>query len=164
MTAQPAPAQRMEVPIGAPPGFVAHRHRYAFELAHPRERVWRWLAAPETFVAAATWPWRVEFVGGGFEPGVRTAHYGPGMNFAGVLTEVSPPAYRDLQYCYGAYALSLRLARPTRLQFWLDELATDRTRVRLQVDALMRPWLGAPASALQWVFWRRFGRWAARSV
>ena len=46
-------------------------------------------------------------------------------------------AYRDLKYFYVSYAISPRLARPARLQFWAE--ATDgATRLALQLDALVR--------------------------
>ncbi len=40
------------------------------------------------------------------------------------------PAYRDLKYFYGPYALSPRLVRPTRLRFWVEEIAAPMQRAR----------------------------------
>ena len=76
------------------------------------------------------------------EPGVLNVHHGPLINFAGVIGEVRDPrpgvpAYRDLKYLYGSYAISPRFARPTRLQFWAEE-ADGHTCVTLQLDALVR--------------------------
>lgn len=172
-----------EVPTGAPAGFVPHTFRHAFTVAHPRERVWRWLNDPATFVDSQVWPWRVEVLdhtsaassaepgaadvhqhrSAGFEPGLLNVHHGPFMVFAGVIGEIRPLEYRDLRYCYGSYAGSLRLARPTRLQFWVDA-RPEGTRVTLQVDALIRPWLSGPSNAVQSVFWRRFARWMDTSL
>lgn len=99
----------------------------------------------------------------GFHVGVLNTHHGPLLNFAGVLTAVEPPAYRDLQYYYGAYAVSPRLFRPTRLQFWLDE--TDGgTSMRLRVNSHVRRGWGRWWTRGQNLFWRRFPRWMDRAV
>ncbi|MEM0963874.1 MAG: hypothetical protein AAGK21_15205, partial [Bacteroidota bacterium] len=81
---------------------------------------------------------------------------------AGVLGEQRPPeadqtAYRDLRYTYGSYVGSLRLARPTRLQFWADASGASTTTVRLQFDADVA-WALVPvwAPAMR-VFWSGFG-------
>ncbi len=156
------------VPNGAPPGFVPHVHRRVFEVARPRERVWAWLNDPATFVEGQVWPFRVEFVGGGFEPGVLNTHHGPLMSFAGAIGEVRGPeeggaAYRDLRYFYGSYAISPRLVRPTRLQFWAGD-AGPGTRVTLQVDSLVRDFFSGPWTLIQKVFWSRFPRWMASAL
>ncbi|MEM1057383.1 MAG: hypothetical protein AAGI52_17840 [Bacteroidota bacterium] len=151
-----------------PPGFRAHSYRRSWRVPQSREAVWAWLNDPATFTEGQVPPFRVEFVGpdgsaGGFREGVFTAHHGPGMLFAGVLGEQTDPApgrtaYRDLRYTYGSYALSLRLARPTRLQFWADAIGDDATEVRVQLDAdvttaFVPVWAGAMR-----VFWGGFGR------
>ena len=117
------------VPAGAPPELVPHAYRRSFVTPYLIERVWGWLNDPKTFVEGQVWPYRVEFVDGGFEPGVLNVHHGPFIDFAGAIGEVRDPrpgieAYRDLKYFYGSYAISPRLARPTRLQFWAE--GTDR--------------------------------------
>lgn len=157
------------VPTGAPDGFVAHTHRHAFKSAHPRAAVWTWLNDPATFTDSQVPPWRVEFLDGGFAPGVLTMHHGPFMVFAGMLGEIRPPEYRDLRYFYGSYAVSQRLVRPTRLQFWVDEHrgadgVPAGSRVTLQVDALVRSWVTGPWDALQSVFWGRFETWMDRAL
>lgn len=154
------------VPIGAPEGFVPHVYRYAFRTPHPLRRVWEWLNDPATFTEGQVWPFRVEFVGGGFEPGVLNIHHGPLLNFAGAIGEVRDPeagAYRDLKYFYGSYALSPRLVRPTRLQFWAEG-SEQGTLVTLQVDSLVRRPLVRPWSFSQKLFWRRFPRWMGSAL
>ena len=157
-----------------PPGFAAHVHRQTWTVAHPRRAVWAWLDDPATFIDGQLPPYRVEFVGAdgepaAFAPGVYTAHHGPGMLFAGTLGEITAPApgqtaYRDLRYGYGSYAGSLRLARPTRLQFWVDADGPARTSVTVQLDADVARRL-RPAWALAMrVFWSGFGRALSRQV
>ena len=108
-----------------PPGWRAHAHRHSFTTPAPRGRVWAWLVDPATFTDTQVPPWRVEFLGGGFETGVLCNHHGPGLNLPGVLGEIREGEYRDLRYLYGAHAVSLRLLRPTRLQFWLADADAD---------------------------------------
>lgn len=156
------------VPNGAPAGFVPHVYRRTFRVPHPRGRVWAWLNDPATFVEGQVWPFRVEFVGGGFEPGVLNVHHGPLMSFAGAIGEVRKPeggftAYRDLKYLYGSYAISPRLVRPTRLQFWAEVSGGD-TLVTLQVDSLVRRHFTKPWDLVQKVFWSRFPRWMDSSL
>lgn len=150
------------MPSGAPEGFVPHVYRRVFRTPYGIESVWAWLNDPATFVEGQVWPFRVEFVDGGFEPGVLNVHHGPLMNFAGAIGEVRSPengaAYRDLKYFYGSYAISPRLVRPTRLQFWAEEAAGE-TMVTLQVDSLVRGPFARLWDAGQSVFWSRFPRW-----
>ena len=155
------------MPAGAPPGFVEHVHRFGFSTPHPPTRVWGWLNDPATFTEGQIWPFRVEFVDGGFEPGVLNVHYGPFLNLAGAIGEVrgfeEGVAYRDLRYFYGSYAISPRLVRPTRLQFWAEEAARG-TLVTLQVDSLVLLRFGRVWSLSQRAFWSRFPRWLASSL
>ena len=154
------------VPSGAPAGFVPHAYRRAFHVPYSEDRVWNWLNDPATFTEGQVWPFRVEFVDGGFEPGVLNVHHGPLLNFAGAIGEVREPdagvvGYRDLKYFYGSYAISPRLVRPTRLQFWVDprEGSDEGTLLTLQVDSLVRGWFTKPWDLSQRVFWQRFPRW-----
>lgn len=151
------------VPVGAPEGFVEHVYRRPFVTPYPVRRAWAWLNDPATFVEGQVWPYRVEFVAGGFEPGVLNLHHGPFLNVAGAIGEVrgpdeGPVAYRDLKYFYGSYAISPRLARPTRLQFWAEE-ASAGTVVTLQLDALVHRRFTGVWEFGQRVFWSRFPRW-----
>lgn len=157
------------MPSGAPAGFVRHSYRKSFETPYAVERVWGWLNDPATFTEGQVWPFRVEFVDGGFEPGVLNVHHGPFINFAGVIGEMRSPddgrvAYRDLKYFYGSYALSPRLARPTRLQFWVEPGARAETRVTLRLDALVRGPFAGVWELSQRAFWSRFPRWMERSL
>lgn len=156
--------QTLQPPHTAPAQFVTHAYEHRITLPFRREDVWAWLNDPRTFTDNQVWPWRVEFVapepGGpsGFAPGVLTTHHGPLLHLPGILGEIRAPEYRDLQYLYGSYVGSLRLLRPTRLQFWLAE-TEGGTIVRLRLDSYVRP---ALASLWRWgqqLFWDRFGRW-----
>lgn len=155
----------IRVPNGAPRGFVEHDYSKTFHTPHPIRQVWAWLNDPATFVDGQVWPYRVEFVDGGFEPGVLNVHHGPFLNVAGTIGEVrgpaddDRPAYRDLQYFYGSYALTPRLVRPTRLQFWADENGPSGTTVTLRLDSLVRRPFVRPWDLSQKVFWSRFPRW-----
>ena len=155
------------VPAGAPNGFVRHAYEKTFSVGHPVGRVWAWLNDPATFVDGQVWPFRVEFVDGGFEPGVLNVHHGPFLNVAGAIGEVRGPgartAYRDLKYFYGSYALSPRLARPTRLQFWAEERGGG-TVVTLRLDALVREPFVPVWDFGQRVFWSRFPRWVESAL
>ena len=75
----------VQVPNGAPPGFVNHVYRKSFTTPHRISQVWTWLNDPATFTEGQVWPYRVEFVDGGFEPGVLNVHHGPLINFAGAI-------------------------------------------------------------------------------
>ncbi|CAN5645725.1 hypothetical protein BH24ACT21_BH24ACT21_16430 [soil metagenome] len=163
MVNQIVSAGETPVPQGAPEGFVPHAYRRAFQVPHEQRRVWDWLNDPATFTEGQVWPFRVEFVDGGFEPGVLNVHHGPLLNFAGAIGEVREPGeedagYRDLKYFYGSYAISPRLVRPTPLQFWVEG-SGERTLLTLQVDSLVRRRFVRPWDLLQRVFWQRFPRW-----
>jgi len=117
------------------------------------------------------WPWRVEFMNGadgesGFMTGVYNAHVGPFTNFSGVLGEIREREYRDLQYFYGSYAVSPRLFRPTRLQFWLeDHPERDNASVlHLRLDAVVRRSARGVWGWMMRRFWARFGRWCERAT
>jgi hypothetical protein len=79
------------------------------------------------------------------------------INFAGVIGEVRDQEYRDLQYYYGSYVLSLRLLRPTRLEFYFADLNPTTTLMTLRVSSLIRRPFGPFWTAMQTVFWAQFG-------
>lgn len=149
----------VQVPNGAPAGFVPHAYSKVFRTPHGIERVWAW----PTFTEGQVWPYQVEFVDRSFEPGVLNVHHGPFLNVAGIIGEVRDleegrAAFRDLQYFYGSYAISPRLFRPTRLRFWAEE-SGGGTTVTLQLDCLARRPFARSWSVAQGIFWSRFPRW-----
>lgn len=167
----------LDLPAGpalpTPPGFRRHAYERAWTVPQPRGAVWGWLNSPATFTEGQVPPYRVEFLtaegGAEFAPGTLNAHHGPGILFAGVIGKVVAPApgvtaYRDLAYGYGSYALSLRLARPTRLQFWADDAGPGRTTVRVRLDADVAGRFVPVWDAAMRVFWGGFGTALDRQV
>ena len=157
-------------PNACPPGFVAHAFETDFTIAAPRERVWAWLEDPETFTKGQLGPYRVEFVSTdpetppGFHPGGLNVHHGPLLSLAGQLTEIREGRYRALRYFYGSYVLSLRLIRPTQLEFWVVDEPNGRTRVKLRLQSYVRRPIERLWGRVQHLFWQRFPRWMARAL
>ncbi|MDL5157323.1 hypothetical protein [Actinomycetospora termitidis] len=147
-----------------PPGWRRHEHVQRFVVAAPRERVWAWLNDPATFTDTQIPPWRVEFLGGGFDEGTVTTHHGPGLHLPGVLAEIRDGEHRDLQYLYGAYAISFRLLRPTRLWIAVADAPDGDTEVEIRIDAHVHPRMLRLWALSQRLFWRRFETWAARAT
>ena len=149
--------------------FVEHSYQKTFVVDAKRDLVWQWLNRPETFTEGQLWPFRVEFISpdpkarANFREGVICTHYGPGMNFSGILTEIRPPEYRDLQYFYGSYAVSFRFIRPTRLQFWLVE-ENGGCAVTLRVDSFVRNGWNRIWTLAQRLFWNRFPKFMNRGL
>ncbi|MEM9034729.1 MAG: hypothetical protein AAGD18_09085 [Actinomycetota bacterium] len=166
----PEPLLVAPSPDTPPPGFVETILDIHWNIDRPRANVWAWLCDPATFVDGQVWPYRVEFLDdsgglGGFRTGCYNAHLGPGMCFAGVIGEIRDGEYRDLQYSYGSYALTHRLFRPTRLQFWAED-ADDGggTVLRCRIDAHVRTRaVGLWERAVR-LFFGRFGRWCEQAV
>ncbi|MEM1452489.1 MAG: hypothetical protein AAF957_08415 [Planctomycetota bacterium] len=146
-----------------PPGFRDHVLEADWTFGAPRDVVWGWLNDPRTFTRGQLPPFRVEFLPladgrpGGFEPGCLNVHHGPLMSFHGVIGEVREPEYRDLLYGYGSYAVSMRLARPRRLQFWFEDAGEGRTRLRMRLDTQVRSWFAPLWGATNRFFWWNFG-------
>ena len=93
-----------------------------------------------------------------------TTHHGPLLHLPGVIGRVEHRRYRDLAYCYGAHVLSMRLARPARLEFEVEEAVPRATTVTLRLTSDVAPWfLGAWRLGMR-VFWSRFGSWCERAV
>lgn len=157
-------------PTEPPAGFVRDEYEHVWNVDRPRAEVWTWLCDPATFTDGQIPPFRVEFLNNaagrtGFEEGVYNAHVGPLMSFSGVLGEIDPGRYRDLQYFYGSYALSHGFFRPVRLQFWLEDGSSDNTTVlRLQLDTFVRERALGAWHKLMSVFWKRFGRWCEKAI
>lgn len=157
-------------PQAAPAGFLPHVVRREYTVNKPKVAVWAWLNDPRTFTDGQVPPWRVEFVSAdpgtppGFHVGGLNVHHGPLTLFAGTMTEIRDGEYRDLQYFYGSHFISLRLVRPTRLQFWVEEIAPAQTRITMQLDSLVRRWFAPVWTFGNRFFWASFGRWAGRSA
>ncbi|MEM9465623.1 MAG: hypothetical protein AAGA90_09625 [Actinomycetota bacterium] len=177
MTSDPASPDRPEgdilsiapSPSTPPPGFVHDVYDHTWRIDRPRDQVWAWLCDPSTFTDGQIPPWRVEFLTNdagdtGFAPGVYNAHVGPFMAFAGVLGEIDDQRYRDLQYCYGSYAVSHALFRPTRLQFWVEDDPAGGTVLHLKLDTFVRRRALGTWRRMMAVFWKRFGSWCERAV
>jgi len=144
-------------------GFVAHQYRFSVDVPGTQQQIWDWLNDTATFTKGQIWPYRVEFVSPdpdhipeAFAEGVLNVHHGPWLNFAGVLTEIRPNEYRDLQYFYGSYALTQRWIRPNRLQFWLSPLAKGGTTITCQVDSYVKPFISGAWTTAQRLFWSQF--------
>ncbi len=153
-----------------PPGFTESVYERIWTIGFPRSEVWGWLCDPATFVDGQIPPFRVEFLPdadgpGEFREGVYNSHVGPLMCFAGVLGEIREPEYRDLQYCYGSYALSHALFRPTRLEFWVDETGPSTSTLRLRLTTHVRQGRAERLwGFMMSVFWKRFGSWCERDL
>ena len=170
MTTHPQSVPLAGPALPTPDGFVRDVLERRWTLPNERDAVWAWLCDPATFTDSQVPPWRVEFVDpatgapAGFAPGVLTTHHGPLLHFCGVIGEIEDGGYRDLHYTYGAYALSLRLFRPVRLEFWADDADGGGTDLRLRVTADVR----APLLQVwRWgngLFWSRFGSWVTRAL
>ncbi len=162
----------------APPHFAPHAFEATWTIDAPRSAVWAWLNDPATFTQQV-WPYRVEFVPGsgdggasGFAPGVLNVHHGPFLHVPGTLGEIDDGPdgagrYRDLHYHYGAFVLTMRWIRPTRLQFWIAETdagTPDACTLRVRLDSVVRPWIVRPWTVAQRVFWSTFPRSARRGA
>ena len=164
LSVAPAPAE-------PPPGFVAHGYDHEWTIGRSRAAVWEWLCNPSTFTDGQIPPFRVEFLTNaagqtGFAEGVYNAHVGPLMSFSGVLGTIVDERYRDLQYFYGSYAVSHALFRPTRLQFWLDDVPDDEESciLRLRLDTFVRAQAVGTWDKLMGLFWQRFGHWCEKAI
>lgn len=170
IAANPFFTDKAAAPQAAPAGFREHTVRREYVLPKSAEDVWAWLNNPETFTKGQIPPWRVEFVSAdpqtpaGFHEGGLNVHHGPFTLFAGTMTEIRDGEYRDLQYFYGSHFLSLRLVRPTRLQFWVEKIDEQQTKVTLQLDSLVRGWFAPLWSFGNRCFWKMFGFWIRRQA
>jgi len=152
-----------------PKDFIESSYSFDFEIDAPAKDVWKWLNNPRTFTDTQIWPYKVEFyspdpenIPDGFHQGVFNIHYGPMINFAGKITEIGAN-YRDLQYFYGSYALSIRWVRPYRLEFWTTE-KEGKTTIKCKVSYWVKPWIEGAWMNLQKLFWVTFPRFARKSI
>ncbi len=144
-------------------GRRTHQHVQRFVTPAPRARVWAWLVDPATFTDTQIPPWRVEFLGGGFDEGVVTTHHGPGLHLPGVIC-------RDPRGRVPRPAVPLRrlgrlvpLLRPTRLQIAVAD-APGGTEVEVRIDAHVHPRMLRLWALSQRLFWRRFATWTAKAT
>lgn len=152
-----------------PPKFKDHIHKFSFELPYTPDQIWKWLNDPKTFTDTQVWPYKVEFyspkpneIPNGFHEEVLTNHTGPFVNFAGKLTTIKPD-YRDLQYFYGSYAISFHWIRPYRLEFWTEK-KNELTTVTCAISCYVKPGIYKLWGSMQKIFWKRFKKWAKKSV
>lgn len=152
-----------------PPGFKIHSYSFDVQIQAPEASVWKWLNDPRTFTDTQVWPYRVEFyspdpetIPNGFHEGVVTNHTGPFVNFAGVLTSITPN-YRDLQYYYGSYAISFRWVRPFRLEF-KTKTEGNQTIITCTISSYVKPSFYRIWDRLNRTFWGRFKRWSTKSI
>ncbi|HHP7241802.1 MAG TPA: hypothetical protein ACFCUD_09020 [Cyclobacteriaceae bacterium] len=153
-----------------PPGFEDQVYRFSFHVSAGVNRTWDWLNDPKTFTETQFWPFVVEFyspepevIPTGFHEGVLTNHYGPFLNFAGLLTKIKHNKYRDLQYYYGSYAINFMWIRPYRLEFWVQE-EHGKTLITCAVSCYVKPFIANFWWRLQKTFWKRFEKWAQKSL
>lgn len=142
-------------------GFDVHQYMREYHIPADQEMVWDVLMQQRTFTDTQIWPFRVEFLSDAkdyMKVGMENVHHGPFMLFAGEITRIDAPNYRELQYYLGSYFLSMRLIRPTRLEFYLFP-EENGTRVRLTLSSQVKPWVSGIWSALLGIFWNRFGKW-----
>ena len=138
----------------------------SFNLTHiynkPIESCWNKFNHSDTFSKHQIFPYRVEFCpknsssNNHFHENVWTNHHGPLLNAAGKIVTMNPFSYRDLHYTYGSYALSFRLLRPVRLQFFFEEIDTNKTSVRVQFDTYVPNWFSKLWTFTQYFFWKPF--------
>jgi len=152
-----------------PPSFKSHIYSFDVSVEAPSSTVWKWLNDPKTFTETQVWPYKVEFyspdpetIPNGFHEGVLTNHTGPFINFAGVLKEISN-SYRDLQYFYGSYALSIGLVRPFRLEFETKE-HDGITVITCTISSYVKASFYGIWDKLSRIFWKRFKRWSTKSI
>ena len=125
------------------------------------EHIWNRLQKRETFTKGQLPPYQVEFesgeIEGNFEQGELNIHHGPLLSAHGVIGEVNQ-SYRDLKYSYGSYAISFRLVRPVRLEFFKND-----TSIKLKFTCQVHHWFYYIWHIMSEVFWRQFG-WSLRLI
>lgn len=119
------------------------------------DRIWRRLQKKETFTKGQLPPYKVEFESGknigDLQEGELNIHHGPLLSAHGIIGQVTNK-YRDLKYSYGSYALSFRLVRPVRLQFFREQ-----SSIRLIFSCQVHRYFYHIWNFLSHFFWRQFG-------
>ena len=139
---------------------------HCFQLTHIFSKslnaCWDKFNHSETFSKHQIFPYRVEFCPkqvdstNHFVEKTWTNHHGPCLNAAGQIVTMTPPSYRDIHYTYGSYAISFRLLRPVRLQFFFEKTSLNQTCVRVQFDTYVPNWFKPVWSIIQSFFWKSF--------
>jgi hypothetical protein len=144
----------MKIQFPTPKNMRLNQFTYQMNYGKKAELVWNILQRRETFCRGQLPPWRVVFESGlssgTMEKGEFSIHHGPMLSAHGVVTEINDH-YRDLQYGYGSYAISYRLIRPYRLQFF-----KEKDLVRLQFDVYTPAWFAGIWNLLSFIFWPQF--------
>lgn len=151
----------MSIKAQPKPDFLdRHSFKQSFQINAAIQICWDHLNNMDTFRKGQVFPYRVEFIQAkkfpSFETGVWTNHHGPLLNVCGQVGEMTEPTYRDLNYSYGSYVISFRLIRPVRLQLFFISLGANQTRIDVQLDVFVLPWLIPIWVRLQGLFWRGF--------
>jgi len=152
------------LPAAAPKQFHRDEFNLHFMLNARIESVAQYLNRTQTFTQGQMPPYKVEFLDPSshletarFEVGILTNHFGPFLSLPGKITQIEGHRYRELLYSYGAYAISNRLFRPEKLQFWFDPTeASNQTKVHLRLTTSCRygwKWLWRVG---MWSFWPSF--------
>lgn len=145
-----------------PKGYVRQIFEQEWKVECDEQRMWNWLNSVSTFRDHQSLPYVVEFLDPDspsdpqFRVGVDTNHYGPFLNAAGVITQIDPMKYRDLQYYYGSFVFSFRLVRPVRLEFFYD---SEKKVLKMKMTNYVRSFFASLWSTMLSWFWPRFGTW-----
>lgn len=145
-----------------PESFTDQPFEVSFLVNSTPSHVAKVLNATSTFSDGQIFPFRVEFLDPStgrftkkFEEGILTNHHGPLLSAVGILREIDFPNYRDLQYFYGAYAISFRLFRPHRLEIFTTE-ENSKCRVRVRLSTYVKNGWGWLWRLGQTCFWPSF--------
>lgn len=148
-----------------PKSFRTHDFSLRFQVNAPLRDIYPWLMSLNTFTKGQIPPYKVEFLQESPSPymqkGDKTNHHGPLIQFAGEITAVDPFKYRRLDYYYGSYALSFRLARPRCLEIFTSESDGQKTNIELKLKTDTHKYFYSAWNALMLFFWTQF-KWNVR--
>ena len=118
------------------------------------ENFWRRLQLRETFTRGQLFPYRVEFAAseqsGPFQEGELNIHHGPFLSAHGAIDGLTD-SHRGLAYYFGAYAISFRLIRLVRLDFYREP-----SGLKIRFQAFISPWFMPFWSLSNRIFWGSF--------
>ncbi|MAW07765.1 MAG: hypothetical protein CME61_05725 [Halobacteriovoraceae bacterium] len=139
-----------------PKNMKIHDFKLSWKLSSPGvKHIWEKLQRKETFTKGQLPPYKVEFESGintgPLASGELNIHHGPFLSAHGIIGEVSEN-YRDLKYSYGSYAISFRLIRPVRLQFF-----KNNDSISLQFTVQVHRYFYHIWEIMSQVFLRQFG-------